>query len=244
MFNGEINLKNRKIPRLLLGTSPFIGAGQFGAKASYYYSTLYKKPHNMYKIIKKSWEIGVKGIQLLPYKPIIKALEMAIKDGCEMKIVGTIRPNTELEDIELLDDLEAESMILHASLVDGGNFNYVETLLKKINDKGAIAGLATHVPYKTTKRILNSSIRKMFDIYMLPFNSLGYLMDRSIEEIENLIERLNKKIIAKKVLAAGKLEPKEALNYLKLKKCVDIVTVGVASPNEAKETFNVFLGKY
>lgn len=60
MFNGEINLKNRKIPRLLLGTSPFIGAGQFGAKASYYYSTLYKKPHNMYKIIKNHGKLVLK----------------------------------------------------------------------------------------------------------------------------------------------------------------------------------------
>ena len=57
MFEGTIKINNREIPRTLLGTSPFIGATQFGHRSRLYQLDLYDKPENILKILKKSYEL-------------------------------------------------------------------------------------------------------------------------------------------------------------------------------------------
>ena len=245
MFNGNINIKNKEIPKTLLGTSPFIGASQFGHRARLYQLDLYQKPENMLEIIKKSHDMGVKGIQIIPYENVIKAVRMAIEDGCELDIVGTIRPDKEDEDIETFSDLEASTMLLHAIITDSWGWEFVGEKLNLITDSGSIPGLVTHMPFKTTKNLLKSPILDLFDIYMVPVNKLGYLMDTSTFmedtrlEFRELMYKIDKIIIAKKILAAGILKPEEAFDFLKTLDYVDMITIGIASPSEAEETFKL-----
>lgn len=247
MFQDYIHINDGKLPQILLGTSPFIGAAQFGHRARLYQLDLYSKPKNMAKIIKKSYDLGIKGIQLLPYDPVIKALKLAQDDGCHMEIVGTIRPDFEEEDIETLASLEATSMLLHANITDKGDWEDLGEYLDGIKNQNSIPGLVTHTPFKTTQALLESSILNDFDIYLLPVNRLGYLMDTSqfLEEerdkLGSLIKELDKTIIAKKVLAAGILSPAEAFQFLKTCDYVDAVTIGIASQLEAEETFGLLL---
>ena len=63
-----------EIPSVSLGTSPFIGAGQFGPRAEEYYRQFYLNPMNIEAIIKKSTELGVPAVQALTYDKIIKAI--------------------------------------------------------------------------------------------------------------------------------------------------------------------------
>ncbi|MGZ7135687.1 MAG: hypothetical protein ACXVHY_07390 [Methanobacterium sp.] len=92
MFEDNIKINDKEIPRALLGTSPFIGAAQFGHRARLYQLDLYNQPENITKIIKKSYQLGITGIQLIPYEPVVQALKWAINDGCNLDIVGTVRP--------------------------------------------------------------------------------------------------------------------------------------------------------
>jgi hypothetical protein len=68
-------------------------------------------------------------------------------------------------------------------------------------------------------------------------------MDKERTEISDLIKSLDKKIIANKTLAAGILTPDDAFNYLKTADFVDLITVGVASEDEAIETFELLANK-
>jgi hypothetical protein len=245
MFEGKLKVLNREIPRTLLGTSPFIAAPQFGHRARLYQLDLYNNPENIFKIIKKSYEMGITGIQVIPYPPVIEALKEALKAGYDMDIVGTVRPERELEDIKLLSNLNAVSMLLHADITDKRDWNYIGEKLQTIRDEDAIPGLATHMPYATTKSLVVSNIPEMFDIYMVPVNKLGYLMDSEIygsderTHLNQLIKSLDKKVIVNKVLAAGILKPQEAFDYLKTVEFADIVTLGIASEAEAQETFSL-----
>jgi predicted aldo/keto reductase-like oxidoreductase len=54
-----------------------------------------------------------------------------------------------------------------------------------------------------------------------------------------MLEGFKKIIIAKKTLAAGRLPPKEAFQYIASTRCVDAVAVGIASEREAEETFSI-----
>ena len=74
MFEGKIKVLNKEIPRTLLGTSPFVAAPQFGHRARLYQIDLYNNPENILKIIKKSFELGITGIQVIPYPPVVEAL--------------------------------------------------------------------------------------------------------------------------------------------------------------------------
>jgi hypothetical protein len=245
MYEGKIKVNNKEIPRTLLGTSPFVAAPQFGHRARLYQIDLYNNPENIFKIIKKSFEMGINGIQVIPYPPVIEAINLAVEAGISMDIIGTVRPEKENEDIEIFTDLNAVSMMIHGVTTDAGNWDFLESYLLKIKDEGAIPGLVTHRPFQTTQKLLKSPLLDLFDIYSVPVNKLGYLMDCDMygvderSELDNMIRELDKTVMAKKILAAGVLKPDEAFNYLKTVDFTDIVALGIASETEAMETFKL-----
>jgi hypothetical protein len=245
MFKGYLELDNVALPRVLLGTSPFVGASHFGHRARLYQLDLYSNPENMLRIIRTSYDTGVKGMQLLPYPPVIQALEMAREEGMTIDIIGTVRPGQEKEDIELLNSLEAKAMLLHAMITDQGDWDFIAQNLDHIVEAQAIPGLVTHRPFHTTRSLLESPVKDLFELYMLPVNRLGYLMDceQNLEEERNqlreMVLELDKTIIGKKLLAAGIMTPQEAFEYLKTLDYVDMVAVGIASEKEAQETFGI-----
>ena len=73
---------------------------------------------------------------------------------------------------------------------------------------------------------------------MAPLNSKGFMMKPTREECEKLVAESGYQIIAKKVLAGGRLSPEEAFPYL-LDKKIDSVVVGIGSVPEAYHTFSV-----
>jgi hypothetical protein len=249
MFEGNIIINKKEIPRTLLGTSPFIGAAQFGHRSRLYQLDLYNKPENILKIIKKSYELGITGVQLVPYEPVVKALNWAINEGYNLNIVGTVRQDCENEDIELLAELEASAMLIHGAVTDELNYDFLAEKLENIRQTGAVAGLVTHRPFNTTQNLLNSPVLDLFDIYMVPVNKLGYLMDvdrfmdKERAEFRELIKKLDKTIIAKKTMAVGILTPNDAFDFLKTLDYVDSMALGIASETEAEESFGLLKSK-
>ena len=71
-----------------------------------------------------------------------------------------------------------------------------------------------------------------------PLNQKGFMMRPSKDECEKLIEESGYTIIAKKVLAGGRLTPEEAFPYFQGKK-VESFVCGIGSVPEAYHTFSV-----
>jgi hypothetical protein len=249
MFNGYLEVDGKELPRKLLGSSPFIAATQFGHRARLYQLDLYSQPENILKVIRKSHQMGVQGIQLIPYPPVVEALIMAQDEGYNLSILGTVRPGEEERDIELLSSLKAEAMLLHAAITDSCSWDVIGGHLNMVKDEGCIPGLATHQPFRTTRKLLESSLLDLFSLYMIPVNKLGYLMDTEFfmekerDELAELIKKLDKTIIVKKTLAAGILTPEDAFQFLETVDYADMITLGIAYENEAAETFGVLKDK-
>lgn len=245
MFNGYLEIDGKQLPRTLLGSSPFIAAGQFGHRARLYQLDLYNQPENIFNVIRKCFELGVRGLQLIPYPPVLEALEMAREDGIPMKILGTVRPGKETEDIKLLSNLGSDAMLLHASITDSCSWDNISSHLKLIRESGSIPGLATHQPFRTTRKLIKSPILELFSLYMVPINKLGYLMDTEFfmekerKEFSDLMEKLDKTVIVKKTLAAGILTPQDAFKFLKTVDFADMIALGIAYEKEADETFRL-----
>ena len=59
------------------------------------------------------------------------------------------------------------------------------------------------------------------------------------EKLSGLLEKIDKKVIINKILAVGIQRPQEAFDFLKTQDYADMVAVGIASANEAEETFGI-----
>ncbi|MDD5224020.1 MAG: hypothetical protein PHE84_08510 [bacterium] len=231
-------LFDQKIPRVLLGTSPFLGAGQFGSRATEYFERFHEHPENMVQLILHAWKIGVRGIQAIAFPRIIEAIETAGKqEGIDPVVVGTLVPNEVESGIELLKRIDARVGLLHGMETDHFDVNMLSNHLYLIRQAGMIPGLATHRVLPTLERLIESKLD--YQVLMLPLNPQGVM----IGNVETLLEEIKKvkcPIIAKKALGAGKIPPSESLPWLAEQKVAG-VALGVASEAEAEETFGLAL---
>jgi len=231
----QFQIGKAKIPRILLGTSPFIGAGQFGRRAAFYRNYFYENPKNIVKIICKAVDLGVMGVQALPFRPIfgaLKAVERELKE--RLTIVGTVGPNDPLRDIRNFQEFNTVAMLLHGEITDKRDSRRISELLNRVHAANVLAGLVTHEPLSTLNWLLESEVD--IDLLMLPFNRLGMFMDANPPKVAEAIKRVNKPIIGKKILAAGYLSPQDALAHVAQFGCIDMVALGIASEQEAEET--------
>lgn len=263
IFNDNLHFKNREIPRAILGNAPFLGEPFFGHRARLYQLDLHRNPENISKIIIEAYEQGVRAINLSNDDNLLKAYDLAVDEGYKMKVVATIgksevdymMPNYDVakevdweEDIEIFSSYDTPIMLVDEFIVDGYDWNLTSEILEEIN-RHSLSGLITSFPNKTTNLIKENLDLDLFDFYMIPLNKLAYMMDlpsflpSEREEFTKNISELDKKIIASRVLAAGIQMPEEAFNFIKTLDFVDLITVGVASKQEAKEDFEILFSK-
>ncbi len=239
----KVNAMKVKIPTLLMGTSPFIGAGQFGYKAFIYYRQFYQQPENMTRLFIKSFELGVKAVQLLAVKTV-EALAEAVKRYGEKPFVVY---STDLVGLDLKRRLEwlnklveTEVVAIHAEVADVRDLEIISKTVKIIEDFGAVPGVATHEPGITIEWIERENAP--VEVILAPLNKIGYAMEPSFEKTIEAITKSSRKIIAIKPLAAGKLKPGEAFEFVY--KYVDSAAVGVTSEEEMRETYTAAMEAY
>ncbi len=262
IFENDLKFKEKDIPRVILGNAPFLADAYFGHRTRLYNLDLLRNPKRVAGIIEKSYDLGVRSINLANNDNLLKAFKIATDNGVDMKVVSTLGKTdmnyvfpdynqareeaTIKEDIEKLAQFDNSVMLIDEFLVDAYDWDYLTKILEAINDEGINAGLITSFPYKTTEKLLDSPLvedKSLFDFYMVPVNKVAYMMDcddfRENNQIKlaNLLKDINKKIIINKILATGIQQPKEAFEFLKTLDYVDMLAIGIASEIEAEQTF-------
>lgn len=199
------------LPGLMLGTSPFIGAGQFGSKSLDYRRQFFDNPDNMTRLFVHSANLGVKAVQLIGYQPLVTAL---------MKAVSPLEP---------------EFVSVHAQFCDG-----IDAMLSEwidmIKDTGAKPAASTHSPCTTIPLLDNLA----FEAYLAPVNPIGYGMEPDVEGTLRALEHTKKKVLAIKPLAAGNLSPERSV-FEFIYKYADSIAVGIISEEEMVETYSAAL---
>ncbi|MCW7077829.1 MAG: hypothetical protein OCU22_01670 [Canidatus Methanoxibalbensis ujae] len=225
----------RRIPRLMLGTSPFIGAAQFGRRAHEYRMRFFHNEENMVEIFVKSAEYGVKAVQLIVYEPLVNALKRAEMDtGDDFFVVATVTGSRFEHDLSVLEDINPEIIAVHALFCDSLD-ERIGGWTAKIRDVGAIPAAATHIPGDTIPEMDRAGYDVEF--YLAPLNPVGYAMLPDFESAIRAIKMTDKGIIAIKPLAAGNIRPdREVFSFIF--KYADAVSVGVTSDGEMRETFS------
>ena len=260
MFFEDLEYKGKSIPKTILGYGPFMAELYFGHRSRLYQIDLYDNPQNTANVIVEAYNQGVRAINLVNDSKLLKAYDLACDMGCEMKVIATVgksdvdylNPNYEVakdvdwdEDIELFGSYDCPVMLVDEFIVDAHDWKLTSKILSEINEANALSGLVSAFPSKTADLIVENLDMDLFDFYMIPFNSLSYMMDISAfnksqrEEFRQKLLNLNKKIIATRILAAGVLKPNEAFTFFKNIDYVDMITLGVAKVEEAREDFSL-----
>jgi len=260
MFFEDLEYKQKVIPQTILGYGPFMAELYYGHRSRLYLDDLYNNPQNASEVIIESYNQGVRAINLVNDDNLLKAYGLAVDAGCKMKVIATIgksdvdylNPNYEVakevdwdEDIELFSTYDCPLMLVDEFITDAYDWRLTSRILNRINDAGSLSGLVTAFPSRTSDLIADNLDMDLFDFYMIPYNSLSYMMDISAfnasqrQEFIDKIKSLNKKIIATRILAAGVLKPKEAFTFYSNVDFVDAICMGVAKVSEAKEDFEL-----
>lgn len=260
MFFEDLKYNGAVIPQTILGYGPFMAELYYGHRSRLYLDDLYNNPQATADVIIESYNQGVRAINMVNDSNLLKAYDIAVDSGCEMKVIATIgksdvdylNPNYEVakevdwdEDIDLFSGYDCPLMLVDEFITDAYDWRLTSRILSRINDTGSLSGLVTAFPSKTSDLLSDNLDMDIFDFYMIPYNSLSYMMDISAfnasqrQEFIDKIKALNKKIIATRILAAGVLKPKEAFTFYKNVDFVDAICMGVAKVEEAREDFEL-----
>lgn len=231
-----LTLEAQRIPIVSIGTSPFMGAGQFEQKAYYWAQKFLNNPDLVAELLIVCAENGCNGIEMIPIGRIPEAVKL-IKDRFpEFTVLGSTYWSKPYR-IDELNEYGAKIIFIHGSIADRRNIEEIEILIKKIRNCDKIPGIATHEPIKTIPFIENSGLD--CPAILTPFNKLGLFMENQ-KELENIVDHSDKFIMGMKTLAAGRLKPKEAYKYIK-EHNISAVAIGMVSEEEIKETVPIAL---
>ena len=198
-----------------------------------------------YQYVKKASEVGVSGIlEGLPvytkFKLALKA-PRAIKSSITGDVMGLF---STLLDIELarFEKFDMPVIFLHGVTADlavsVGNMDMLKLFCNMIRERyDAEPAFATHNLGKLLPAVEREKVP--VNIIMAPVNKKGFMMNPSQEKSLELIRKTKKQIIAKKVLAGGRISPEEGLEDVYKDVGLDSAMIGIGSVNEAVETLEL-----
>ncbi|MFX1304650.1 MAG: hypothetical protein ACFE9X_14955 [Promethearchaeota archaeon] len=235
-INIFCNIDGVNIPLVSTGTSPFIGAGQFGFKAFEWRRRFLYNPEAMLEILKVSYLNGACGIEVIPNGKIMEAAKMMSEMYGDYVITGSTNPEKD-PGIKALIEIGAKLIFVHGVISDNKGKELVR-LLDEISGYGIIPGIATHDPIPTIKYSIENNLNVR--VFLIPFNANGFLMGNAkyLEEIVDSTK--NFYFIGMKTLAAGEIKPSFAFEYIANHK-ICAVTIGMVTKQQAEESTKIAL---
>lgn len=227
------DIEGKRIPIVSIGTSPFFGAGQFGIKALFWREKFLRNPEEMARLMMEAYNAGSRGAHVIPLGQIPAAANIVKDQYSDFIVIGSTPPNNIMKGIEILEKMDAKIIFVHGQIADLRRKDKLSDLLGKIRNTGAVPGIATHEPIETISFIESQGLD--CPAILVPFNSKGYAMQNK-PRLERMINSSTKFFIGMKVLAAGKIKPKAAFEYVGQHVNISAVTIGMTSSQEAKES--------
>jgi hypothetical protein len=202
---------------------------------------------NVYEYARDASEKGVLGTVL----DKAKRIDMYQKIRFGLRALGKIKSVISKDVLSLLVELidfelasfkpyKLGGVLLHGQVTDlalsSHNKGILELFLNLIRDSYELEPmLATHNFGTLLPQLIEWGIKVPV---MAPLNQKGFMMKPSQEVCLKLVQESGYPIIAKKVLAGGRVSPEEGFGFLADKKIISVV-VGIGSVPEAYHTLSV-----
>lgn len=236
------NFGNQRIPYLSLGTSPFIGAGQFGPRASKWFHLFFHNVDAMAELMAAGCHIAPPGgVHVIAYPTIIAATRKVQKTH-ELIVTASLTADDPLESLDRLSSLDATVIFLHGTLVDqavrNSNSAILLPLIEQIRSSGALPGLASHKPIALLEWLSIHKLPEPFGL-LLPINQTGWGVDGPVDKLLSLMQNREQPVMAMKPLAAGTLLPDNAFSWLAEHKEISAITAGAVSIEQIQENLEL-----
>jgi hypothetical protein len=115
----------------------------------------------------------------------------------------------------------------------------IDIYSRMIRERGMIPGLSTHMPEAVTYA---DGTGADVETYIQIYNAIGFLMQVEVDWVMRIIRNAKKPVMTIKPLAAGRLLPPVGLAFAwSTIRDQDMVTIGVTTPDEAKESTELSL---
>lgn len=235
--------------KVILGCSPFTLGFQFGHRSRIYELDFSNQPENIVEVIDKVYQLGVSDIMLKDNADLKEAIRMSQSNGNTWNVTAFSTCEDIVNDLDVFSEFNVDTVILDGLFVDKnieeGNYEIINDYLNILKDASYTPAIETRMPFKNLPLIAKSSLVDNFDTIMIPFNFYGYMMDCNFfnkenrDEFKNLVDNLNKHVIANRTLATGILKPQEAYDFIRDIDYIDSVCIGIAKKSEAEETLGV-----
>jgi uncharacterized protein (DUF486 family) len=136
------------------------------------------------------------------------------------------------------------SVLLHEVITDMALALNLESLVKSyikfMNDHGIEPGFETRNFSYLVKKFKEWGIDFKGLVLAAPFNKIGFYMNPSKDECEKALSEVSgSTVIMMSILAAGYLNPKEAIDYVHGLPNANAIVVGVSNEQQARETFKL-----
>lgn len=227
------NVQGRSIPLVSVGTSTFIGAGQFGKNARIYRKRFLNNPDEILGILEACYLVGGRGIEVIPAGKIPEAVKLFSETHDDFVVTGSTFPGPDPM-IEELVEMNAQVIFVHASVSDQKN-ERLSQLLEDVSSHGVIPGIAVHNPVST----LNYAFQNLPEIktFLVPFNTKGIFMGNQ-KEVEHLVDsHLDCAFMGMKTLGVGKIDPEIAYTYISNHN-ICCTAIGMVTVEEVSITIN------
>ncbi len=188
------------------------------------------------EILEACYEAGGRGIELVPAGKINEAAKIMAETHNDFIITGSTFPGPDPK-IEELANLDAKLIFAHGMISDKKDDKLIK-LLDDIKSRRIIPGIAAHNPVSTLEYAFEHI--PYVKAFLIPFNAQGMFMGEQ-KKLENIVNNhKDHYFIGMKTLAAGKLEPLKAYEYIS-KHNICCSTIGMVTVEEAKISTEIAL---
>ena len=213
-----------------------MGAAQFGKNARIYRKKFMNDVDAVLEILEACYKAGGRGIEIVPIGKIGKATKIMKETHNDFVVTGSTFPGPDPL-IEDLIDIDAKIIFAHGIVSDKKDDKLVK-MVDDIKSRGVIPGIAAHNPVST----LEYALENLPDVkvFLIPFNKRGMFMGYK-KKLEEIVDNTkNCSFVGMKTLAAGKLDPKKAYEYIS-KHNICAVTIGMVTTEEAEISTKIAL---
>lgn len=239
------DVEGNQFSRLLLGHNPLNGGSYMSQARSRLYRETLNTPEAAATIIAAAIREGVRGMMLGHGKGNAHNIEgykiAARETGVELPTIVIVSPGFE-KNIEQLRQINCRVCLIHGQVTDALYVKAERTmkpefaeLTQTIRNLGFVPGMSTHNGGETIPAA------ESFDIAVIntPINKVAWRMCPCEEMVLKAIRTTQKKVIAMKSLAMGRIAPDDAMEYICRIQDVDGIVVGIGHVYEVEETFGV-----
>lgn len=246
------NVGGVSLPRLIIGTNWILGYSHTSMAKDKFIKE-YQTRERVVAILKVFLASGIDAIMGPPSDFLESALRAA-EDATGIPIIRILTPSFNImpggsseEEPEVVLDrtkgLNATFCLPHQCVTDAlidrrvGMIRNIDQYTRLIRERDMIPGLSTHMPEAV---IYADKQGADVETYIQIYNAAGFLMQVEADWVMNIIHGAQKPVLTIKPLAAGRLLPVVGLSFVwSTLRAVDLVTIGVTTPDEAREVIDL-----